>query len=224
MLKIPVDAYKNILKVLELKHYSTLYEHLDFLGRKAICQYILTNALENETMITTQSEVDSLFQLMTPLVADSSDKPADYEQDSEDFLEEQTLIARAIHLMRTDNLDEQYLILNTIRKHCSNSGKERIKFTLPPIVFRAYELAYRYKQSAAEDSKWEKKCEKIFKFCFQTIEALIKFELEAELPFRLYLQGSIALCEINYENCEDIAYEFISQVNKKKTLFFYFKD
>lgn len=211
MLKIPVDAYKNILKVLELKHYATLFEHLDFLGRKAICQYILTNALENETMITTQAEVDSLFQIMSPLVSDPSDKPADYEQDSEDFLEEQTLIARAIHLMRTDNLDEQYLILNTIRKHCSNSGKERIKFTLPPIVFRAYELAYRYKENAAEDSKWEKKCEKIFKFCFQTIEALIKFELEAELPFRLYLQGSIALCEINYENCEDIAYEFISQ-------------
>jgi len=103
-------------------------------------------------------------------------------------------------------------ILNTARKHFGNSGKERIKYTLPPIIFKAYELAYRYKDSANEDEKWEKKCDKIFKFCFQTINALIKAELQAELPFKLFLQGSIALCDIEYENCENITYEFISQV------------
>jgi vacuolar protein sorting-associated protein 35 len=213
MLKIPVDAYKNVLKVLQLKHYATLYEHLDYVGRKNICQYILSNVLEHETEVASQSEVESLLQLINPLLADPSDKPADYEQDAEDFMEEQTLVARSIHLMKTDNLDEQYLILSTIRKHFANSGKERIQYIMPPIVFRSYELAYRYKESAAVDEKWQKKVEKIFKFCFQTIDVLIKLELPAELAFRLYLQGSIALCEVNYENCENIAYEFISQVN-----------
>ena len=53
---------------------------------------------------------------------------------------------------------------------------------------------------------------KIFKFCFQLINALIKAEIEAEIPFKLFLQGSQALCEINYDNCENITYEFISQV------------
>lgn len=104
--------------------------------------------------------------------------------------------------------------MNTARKHFGNSGKERIKFTLPPLIFKAYELAYRYKEAADEDEKWEKKCDKIFKFCFQTINALIKAELPAELPFKLYLQGTIALCNIAYENCENITYEFISQVGR----------
>ena len=108
--------------------------------------------------------------------------------------------------------------MNTARKHFGNSGKERIKYTLPPIIFKAYELAYRYKDAAEEDEKWEKKCDKIFKFCFQTINALIKAELPAELPFKLFLQGSIALCNIAYDNCENITYEFISQVNYKKKL------
>lgn len=82
---------------------------------------------------------------------------------------------------------------------------------MPPLIFKAYELAFRYKAASAEDDKWEKKCDKIFKFCFQTINALIKADLPAELPFRLFLQGSIALCQLNYESCENITYEFISQ-------------
>ena len=214
MLKIPIDVYNDVLKLLQLKHYGSLYEHLDFVGRKALCQYLLNNALENETIIQTQEEVDGLLQLLNPLIVDASDKPADYEQDNEDFTDEQTLVARLIHLMQANNLDEQYKILSTARKHFSNSGKDRIKFTLPPIVFGAYQLAYSYKNSAEEDELWEKKCDKIFKFCFQTINALIKAELPAELAFRLYLQGSIVLCEIAYKGCEDITYEFISQVSR----------
>ena len=214
MLKIPIDLYKNILKLLKIKHFPTLYEYLDYVGRKAICQYLLNNALENETVISTAEEVDNLLQLINPLLIDSNDKPSDYEQDNEDFVEEQTLVARLIHLMNSNDLYEQFSILNKAREHFGNSGKERISFTLPPIVFKAYELAYKYKETADQDEKWDKKCDKIFKFCFQTINALVKAELPAELAFRLFLQGSITLCEIAYDNCENITYEFISQVNK----------
>ena len=110
MLKIPVDLYKNILTLLKLKHYSILYEHLDYTGRKTICQYLLNNAIENETIISTPDEVDSLLQLISPLVVDANDKPTDFEEDNEDFIEEQTLVARVIHLMKSENLDEQFIV------------------------------------------------------------------------------------------------------------------
>lgn len=112
MLKIPIDLYKNILTLLRVKHYSTLYEHLDFVGRKTICQYLVNNALENETIISTPDDVDTLLQLINPLVVDCNDKPTDYEEDNEDFADEQTLVARLIHLMRSDNLDEQFIVKN----------------------------------------------------------------------------------------------------------------
>ena len=112
MLKIPIDLYKNILTLLKVKHYSTLYEHLDFFGRKTICQYLVNNALENETIISTPDDVDTLLQLINPLVVDCNDKPTDYEEDNEDFVDEQTLVARLIHLMRSDNLDEQFIVKN----------------------------------------------------------------------------------------------------------------
>ena len=62
-----------------------------------------------------------------------------------------------------------------------------------------------------KDDKWEKKCQKIFHFCHQTIGALIKAEM-AELPLRLFLQGALTAGEIGFENYETVAYEFISQV------------
>jgi vacuolar protein sorting-associated protein 35 len=58
---------------------------------------------------------------------------------------------------------------------------------------------------------WEKKCQKIFQFCHQTITALIKAEL-AELPLRLFLQGAISVGLMEFENYETVASEFMSQV------------
>ena len=207
LLKIPIDLYKNVLVLIKLKHYSILYDHLDFVGRKSICQYLLNNALENETTVSTHDEVESLLQLINPLIVDANDKPSDYEQDNEDFVDEQTLVARLIHLMNAEDLGEQFTMLITARKQFANSGKERMRYLLPPLVFKAYELSYRYKKAGDTENNWDK----IFKFCFQTINALIKAELPAELAFRLYLQGTIALCEIDYDNSQNITYEFISQ-------------
>ena len=114
MLKIPIDFYKNVLTLLKIKHYALLSEHLDYAGRKSLCQYLVNNALDNETIISTPDECDSFLQLINPLVVDPNDKPADYEQDVEDFVDEQTLVSRLIHLMSSDDLDEQFLVRERI--------------------------------------------------------------------------------------------------------------
>ena len=66
-----------------------------------------------------------------------------------------------------------------------------------------------------QDPKWNKKAQKIFQFCHQTIGALIKAE-QNELSLRLFLQGAVAAGEIEFENAESVAYEFISQVHVYK--------
>jgi len=62
-----------------------------------------------------------------------------------------------------------------------------------------------------QDDKWDKKCQKIFQFCHQTIGALIKAEF-AELSLRLFLQGALTASQVNFETQETVAYEFMSQV------------
>ncbi|XP_017786600.1 PREDICTED: vacuolar protein sorting-associated protein 35 isoform X2 [Nicrophorus vespilloides] len=209
LLKIPVDHYSNILTVLQLKHYAALMQHLDYYGRKSLSMYILTNALDSETVIPSQEEVEQALSLVSTLVTDQSDQPAG-EVDMEELAEEQSLLARLIHQFKSESADQQYLILNSARKILGSGGQQRIKHTLPPLVFQAYQLAFKYRDLKAEDDIWEKKCQKIFQFCHSTITALVKAEL-AELPLRLFLQGALAIDQIAFDNHETVAYEFLSQ-------------
>ncbi|KAJ8963966.1 hypothetical protein NQ314_005225 [Rhamnusium bicolor] len=207
LLKIPLDNYNNLLMVLKLKHYAGLMQHLDYFGRKALSIYILTNALENETIIPSAEETEQALTLLNTLVSDKNEHSIG-ELDMEELAEEQCLLARFIHQLKSNIPDDQYLILTAARKILATGGSLRIKYTLPPLVFQAYQLAYKYR--CLKDDKWEKKCTKIFQFCHQTITALVKAEL-AELPLRLFLQGALAIDQIGFENHETVAYEFMSQ-------------
>ncbi|XP_012265387.1 vacuolar protein sorting-associated protein 35 isoform X4 [Athalia rosae] len=209
LMKIPLDNYKNILTVLKLEYFAPLLEYFDYEGRKSLAVYIITNILDNETLIPTQEQVDAVLSMVSPLVQDQPDQPT-VEEDPEDFAEEQGLLGRLIHHFKSETADQQYMILSAARKHFSTGGNKRIKYTLPPIVFQAYQLAFTYKGLKEQDDVWQKKCQKIFQFCHATITALMKAEL-AELPLRLFLQGAIAIGEIRFDNFETVAYEFMSQ-------------
>ncbi|XP_021966609.1 vacuolar protein sorting-associated protein 35 isoform X1 [Folsomia candida] len=212
LLKIPVDNYDNVLTLLKLEHYGNLLDFMDYEGRKSIAVYLINNALENETRIGTSEQIDFMLGLINPLIQDQADAPDGNggSADAEEFAEEQSLLGRFLHLLSSEDADEQYIILNTARRHLGTGGVKRIPFTLPPIIFAAYQLAFKYAEMKEEDDKWEKKCGKIFQFCHGTIVALTKAEL-AELPLRLFLQGALAIAQIPFENRETVAYEYMSQ-------------
>lgn len=209
LLKIPVDNYNNVLTILKLKHFAPLFDYFDFSTRKEMAMYVITNALDTDTYIPSQEEVDSILQLAAPLVMDQDDQPSEPD-DPEDFAEEQGLMGRFVTLLYSDNSDQQYLILTTARKHFGNGGEQRIKWTLPPLVFAAFRLAFIYRDQQEQDEKWDKKCQKIFQFCHQTICALSKAEY-SELSLRLFLQGALAADQQRFTNAETVAYEFMSQ-------------
>lgn len=64
------------------------------------------------------------------------------------------LFFRFIHHLRSDSPDQQYCILSAARKHFGAGGNKRIKYTLPPIVFQAYQLAFQYKALKEEVSSF----------------------------------------------------------------------
>lgn len=209
LLKIPVQSYSDLLTILQLGHFGSLLHLCDYRGRKVMASFLVNSALENDTLIPTPEQADQVLTLISPLVQDQPDQP-DEEEDPEDFLEEQVLVGRFANLMVSDSPDQQYLIVMTARKHFGSGGNKRIRYTLPPLVFQSYQLAFKYRSLSDQDDKWEKKCNKIFQFCHQTISALIKAEL-AELPLRLFLQGALVAGQVKFENYETVAYEFISQ-------------
>ncbi|CAB3254566.1 unnamed protein product [Arctia plantaginis] len=209
ILKLPADHYKNILTLIKLQNYSPLIKHLNHPGRIMIAVHLINDVLESDCLISTPEDVESVLSMLDVLVKDQPDQST-AEPDLEDFMEEQGLLARLIHHFKSESADLQYLILSAARKALQGGGARRIQHTFPPILFHAYRLAFLYNELKDQDEMWEKKCQKIFQFCHQTISMLVKAEL-AELPLRLYLQGALAISEIGFANHETIAYEFLSQ-------------
>lgn len=54
---MPISHYNNLVTLLQLPHYAQVLQRLDFNGRKAIAVHLVTNALDNETYLTTQEQV-----------------------------------------------------------------------------------------------------------------------------------------------------------------------
>ncbi|XP_039745557.1 vacuolar protein sorting-associated protein 35 isoform X1 [Pararge aegeria] len=209
ILKLPADHYKNILTLIKLQNYAPLINRLNQPGRLLIAVHLVNDILESDTTVSTPEDVEAVLCMLDVLVREQADDPFS-EPDAEDFMEEQGLLARLIHHFKSDSADDQYLILSAARKALQGGGAKRIQHTFPPIIFHAYRLAFTYKERKDEYEMWEKKCQKIFQFCHQTITLLVKAEL-AELPLRLYLQGALAISDIGFANHETIAYEYLSQ-------------
>ncbi|XP_073847876.1 vacuolar protein sorting 35 isoform X1 [Musca autumnalis] len=215
LLRICIDFYNNVLTVIQLKNFCPLLDKFDYTSRKTLALYLVMNVLEFETLIPTAEQVDAVLNIITPLIKDdetaSNNKGQEPVVDFDEFAEEQGIVARFVHLLKSEDPDMQYKILQSARKHLGAGGPHRIKFVLPPLVFSAYQLAYKYKaQESEHDENWDKKCQKIIQYCHTTISALAKADL-AELALRLYLQGALVIGEIGYTNHETVAYEFMTQ-------------
>lgn len=221
LLRLCIDFYNNILTLIQLKYFSPLLDKFDYTSRKSLALYIVLNILDNDTLIPTADEADSVLVMIAPLIKDENDQAPD-KLDPEDFAEEQGIAGRFVHLLKSDDADMQYKILQIARKHFGLGGTQRIKHVLPPLIFQAFQLANKYKQIADEDPNWDKKCQKILQFCHSTISVLARADLP-DLALRLYLQGALVIGQIGYTNHETVAYEFMTQVSvvkKKKNFIF----
>lgn len=209
LLRVCIDFYNNVLTILDLKFFPELFKRFDYKSRKALSLYLVMNILEHETLIPTDEHADRVLEMLSPLIKDQEDQPAE-ALDPDDFAEEQGVVGRFIHLLKSDTLDMQYKILQSSKKHFAAGGPQRIKHCLPALVFQAFQLAYKYKAASSEDENWDKKCQKIIQFCHMTISSIAKAELP-DLALRLFLQGALVIGQVEYSNSEAVAYDFMTQ-------------
>lgn len=129
------------------------------------------------------------------------------QYDMEEMAEEQGWIARMIHLFRAEELETQFSLLQTARKHFVDGG-ERIKFTLPPLITSAIKLARRYKLHEREEPNWESKMFTLYKFIHQVISILYNKVESSDICLRLFLLAAQSADESGFE---ELAYEFYVQ-------------
>jgi vacuolar protein sorting-associated protein 35 len=64
-------------------------------------------------------------------------------QRANQFRQEQTLVAKLVHVLDHEDTDVAYQMLNIARKHITPGGPKRASMTLPPIIFEALLLLRR---------------------------------------------------------------------------------
>ncbi|OUC47911.1 vacuolar protein sorting-associated protein 35 [Trichinella nativa] len=210
LLRLPVDFYSNAMRLLLLKNYPLVLSLLDHRGRiKCSCQ-IVYSMLEQRTFVKTAEQAEMLLNLLQTLIKDEPDQPKNYEI-TEEFVEEQILISRLIHLFSADSLDVQYDILMSCKSYFTAGGAHRYRYTLVPVVFSAFDLVRKYSDVRDQDNEWENKVEKLIKLIHQLLSLLMSQTRAAHLPIRLYLQGALLLNSVPMEKSSLQAYEFIAQ-------------
>lgn len=63
----------------------------------------------SEFIVPLMLQVDSIMNLVSTLIQDQPDQPIE-DPDPEDFADEQGLVGRFIHLLRSEDPDQQYLV------------------------------------------------------------------------------------------------------------------
>ncbi|KAI9017293.1 vacuolar protein sorting-associated protein 35 [Gaertneriomyces semiglobifer] len=95
--------------------------------------------------------------------------------DWEDVLDEQNMVAKMVHLIKTRDADadKEFLLFSTTKGHFGEGGDIRIRFTLPPLVVASVRLARKFKNKA-EDTAITQKLSQLFQFIHHTIDWMSK--------------------------------------------------
>ncbi|RKO90980.1 vacuolar protein sorting-associated protein 35 [Blyttiomyces helicus] len=134
--------------------------------------------------------------------------------DWEDVVEEQNMVAKLVHLIRTTDgdTDREFMLLSTARKHFGEGGDIRIRFTLPPLVIASIKLARKYRARQEEYFADDDDSGPLFKDenPAPTNSAHIGHGLMTppDMALRLFLMAAQAADEAGFE---ELSYEFFVQ-------------
>ncbi|GMH98622.1 hypothetical protein TrST_g10539 [Triparma strigata] len=162
LLSIPLSSLA--LQVLDLQQYSELLTYLPYENRRQVATILVRSTLFSGGSLDSVEKLEKLFKAITPLIKDdekeSSGAPEKDEADEAalaEFKEEQTLVARLVHMMKSPDTDVQFKILSMTRKHFGQGGVKRIGHTLPPLVFAGLKLAHKVKKRELDAVKVQNK-------------------------------------------------------------------
>lgn len=227
LLTAPLDAYDDVIKLLELRSYPAVAEVLAVGTRRAMAAEVVRSLIRSGRAISSRAKAERLFSFVALLVEERADVPV---ADDEDLEEEQGLVARMLLSLWSDDAEECMAVLEVAKERLERGGPARSGRTLPTLAFAALRLlrAVRSRGAAGgsppgEEGEGEEKegeeeegaaealtPKKVLQFLHRTISLLHKQGGAASAPvaLRLFLQCAAAADEAGDES---IAYEFYTQ-------------
>ncbi|KAL4440093.1 hypothetical protein ABPG75_003094 [Micractinium tetrahymenae] len=207
LLSTPLDKY-DVVTVLGLTHYPSVMELLQPRMKREMATKIVQTLLRSSTHVSGVDKVEMLFSFIAPLVRDM-DGLAD-QLDEEDIAEDQLLLARLVHNLRSasGDSDEQFAMLEVAQRHFLLGGPQRMRHTLLPLAFCALETVRRVAAAEQAGSAPKVGTARWYQFLHQTASELAAVPA-AELALQLFLTCAHSASE--EAGLDVTAYEFFEQ-------------
>ena len=223
-----IEPLTNGMNIFRMNDFIPLMNFLNIKSRKNIgiklIETLINNANEGKTNLEKLDSLDSLDKILKyikPLLTNSKDAIQE-----EDFVyeAEQSVVCKLIYIIRTNNIEIIYKILNDLKNIFSHGGPNRRKYTMPPLALRIIKfchditLCYENKLGLIPEKKKKNKFVKaiiesldiskiendeIFYKLISNIYKLLKEALDIisqeqpELGFKLYLNAASQANSIN---------------------------
>lgn len=128
LLLAPIQHYSSVLTLLALAHYQPLLALQPYGTRQYAAHAVVNSVLKNATVIDIPEDVHGVLDLCDVLLRDQKDTPipatppaqpsyggmrqkaSELTYEQEEYIEKQGLLARMVHLFKSDSEDTQFLV------------------------------------------------------------------------------------------------------------------
>jgi vacuolar protein sorting-associated protein 35 len=218
LLLAPVKTYFSLFTVLAIPSFIPLLHAQPYSTRRSVAGEVARSLLRSETRISTSENLQGVLEILKVLIKEGMQQPSGYPggpvrraaAETDETVEEQGWLARIVHLVRGEDCNTQFKLLQLARDAYAE-GNERIKYTTPALITASLKLARRYKAREHLQDDWSSQSSALYKFCHTLISTLYTRVSTAGVPdlaLRLFIScGSVA------DQCgfEEVAYEFFAQ-------------
>lgn len=205
-LEFVVDEIKDINIVLDFGSFVGVVGLLSFQTRRTVGMNFIKSAARFGATVGTGERVGKFFDVIAPLVKDVDDMPANksdiYTIDlEEDFIEEQQLVCKALHLIDTPDLKDLSKLYSGVRKELGKGGPERMRYTLKAMCSLYTRLALKCRKAEVNGESPGVHPQRLFNYLYTGDGGGLLEHLSASAPvevFYMYLHTANAAdtCEL----------------------------
>lgn len=228
LLRLLIRAYPRLLTVLSLKSFIPLLNSQPVKTQKDVALAVIDSVLSDKNYIETVEDAEGLFGLvrfiicegeelanknvssgLSKLMGDDDEGSSEPVSDStlpDNILNDQSSLAKVVHLLYNKDPEIQANLLNAARKALSE-GKSFVRFTYPALITSALKLVRRFKTREKVDSEWQEKIGSTFKFVQLVISDINKYG-KADKALRFFVDSAMIADQVG---SEEASYEFYAQ-------------
>ena len=141
-----IEPLNNGINIFRMNDFIPLMNFLNFKNKKNLGINLIETLIndinkENSAMekIDSLDSLDKVLKYIQPLLGDTRES---VQEDESTYEYEQSIVSKLVYIIRTNNPENIYKILNDLKNIFSHGGVNRRKYTLPPLANRIIQFCH----------------------------------------------------------------------------------